>query len=248
MNTFDLIMLAVIIILAIIGFARGAVKTILSVAGGILSYVLSCVLGKRLAEPVYNCFFEESINDKISLRITDILETGSGNIGDSVTESLPDSLQIFISNTELVDSLNSVVGETTAQVIDNATQIIHQVVEPVFIGLLSVCITIVLFIILNLIVNILLHMSNFINKIPVVGKANRIAGAIIGFMSGLVLTFAVVAVFTQFVPVISENSEFSNNIKETSLFFEIFADDKSTYDVAEEQFATEFSAEGEYEY
>lgn len=238
-NTFDLIMLAIIAILAIVGFVRGAVKTILSVVGGILSYVLSCVFGKRLAEPVYNSFIKESINDKISSRITETLESDSGNIGDSIIELLPDSVQLFIGDTELVDSLNSITGETTAQVIDSSTQIIHQVVEPVFIGLLSVCIAIVLFIILNLIITILLHMSDFINEIPVIGKANKIAGAIIGFMSGLVLTFAVVAVFTQFIPTISENSEFSNDIKETSLFFDIFA---------EEQFANEPSAEEEYEY
>ena len=239
MNTFDLIMLAITLVLAIVGFARGAVKTILSVIGGIISYALSCALGKRLAEPVYNCFLKESVNNEISLQVTDLLENGSGNIGDSITDILPDSLRFFISDTELVDSLNSVVGDTTAQVVESATRIIQQVVEPVFIGLISVCMAIVLFVIFNAIVTILLHLSDFIDKIPVVGKANRIAGAVIGFLSGLVLTFATVAVFTKFIPAITEDSEFSNNIQETSLFFEIFADDESTADITDEYFVTE---------
>lgn len=239
MNTFDLIMLAVIIIIAIIGYVRGAVKTILSVVGGILSYVLAYVLGKGLAQPVYIAFFEESINEKISLQINDMLENGSSSIGDSITELLPDSLQFFVSDTELIESLNSVVGDTTAQIIENSTQIINQVIEPVFIGLLAVCITIVLFIIFNLIVTLLLRMSNFINDIPVVGKANRTTGAILGFLFGVGLTFAIVTVCTLFIPVSSENSEFDSSIKEQSFFFKIFSNDDIAYNISEEFFVTE---------
>lgn len=248
MNTFDLIMLTIMLVLAVIGFARGAVKTILSVIGGIVSLVLSYVLGDRLSEPVYDCFFKESVNTEISSQITQMLENDSGNIGDSITSTLPEPLQFFISNSDMVDSLNSVVGDTTAQVVESATQIIQQVVEPVFIGIISICLTIVLFVIFNIAVTVLLHLSDFIDKIPVVGKANRIAGAVIGLVSGLVLTFATVAIFNQFVPVIAEDSDFSNNVQETSLFFEIFTDDESTDDVADEFLATELSTEGEYGY
>ena len=248
MNTFDLIMLIIMLVLTIIGFARGAVKTILSVIGAILSYVLSYVLGDRLAEPVYNCFFKKSVNTEISSQVAELLENGSGNIGDSITELFPDSLQFFIGNSELVDSLNNVVGDTTAQVVESASEIIQQMVEPIFIGLISICITIILFVTFNVVVNVALHLSDFIDKIPVVGKANRIAGAVIGFVSGLVLTFATVAIFNHFVPYVADDSDFSNNVQETSLFFEIFTDDESTADVADEFFATELSTEGEYGY
>ncbi|MEE1281671.1 MAG: CvpA family protein [Acutalibacteraceae bacterium] len=245
MNTFDLIMVIVILIFSIVGFARGAVKTIISFVGAILSYVLSYTLGKRLAEPVYNYFLKESVEKEISLQVTDLLENGNGNIGDSIAESLPDSLQIFVSDTDLINSLNNVVGDTNAQVVESATHIIHQVAEPIFISLLSICLTIVLFMIFNAVVSVVLHLSNFIDKIPVVGKANRIVGAVIGFMSGLVLTFATVFVFTQFTPFILNDSKFNNNVQETSLFFKIFADDESTAYIADKYFATELSTEGE---
>lgn len=245
MNNFDLIMLAITLVLTVIGFARGAVKTILSVIGGIISYALSYALGKRLAEPVYNCFLKDSVNNEISSHITDLLENEGGNIGDSLTDILPDSLQFFISDNELVNSLNNVAGDTTAQVVDSAAQIIQQVAEPIFIGFISICITIVLFILFNALITVLLHLSDFIDKIPIIGKANRIVGAIIGFLSGLVLTFATVAVFMQFTNAISDDSEFNNNVQETSLFFEIFADDEGTADVSNEYFSTELSTEGE---
>ena len=99
--------------------------------------------------------------------------------------------------------------------------------------------------IFNAVVSVVLHLSNFIDKIPVVGKANRIVGAVIGFMSGLVLTFATVFVFTQFTPFILNDSKFNNNVQETSLFFKIFADDESTAYIADKYFATELSTEGE---
>lgn len=245
MNTFDLIMVIVILILSIVGFARGAVKTILSFVGGILSYVLSYSLGKRLAEPVYNCFFRESMEKEISLQVTDLLENGNSNIGDAVVESLPDSLQFFVSDTELINSLNNVVGDTTAQVVESATQIIQQVAEPIVISLVSICVTIVLFVIFNAIVSLVLHLLKFINDIPVVGKVNRIVGAVIGFVSGLVLTFATVFILTQFSPFISDDFEFNDEVRETSLFFKIFADDESTAYVADKYFATELATEGE---
>ncbi|MEE1077094.1 MAG: CvpA family protein [Acutalibacteraceae bacterium] len=245
MNNFDLIMVAVILILSIVGFARGAVKTIISVVGGVLSYVLSYTLGKRLAEPVYNYFFKESVEKKISLQVTDLLENGNGNIGDSITESLPAPLQFFANDTDLIDSLNNVVGETNAQVVESATHIIQQVAEPIFISLVSILVTIVLFMAFSAVVSLILHLSNVIDKIPVVSKANRIVGAILGFMSGLVLTFATVFIFTQFSPFISNESKFNNNVQETSLFFKIFADDESTAYIANEYFATELSTEGE---
>ena len=72
-NTFDLIMLAIILLFAIIGYARGAVKTILSVIGGIISYLISVALGNRLAQPIYDMCFKKSLLEEISTRVGKIV-------------------------------------------------------------------------------------------------------------------------------------------------------------------------------
>ena len=161
-------------------------------------------------------------------------------------QALPDSLQIFVSETNLVDALNSVTGETNAQVVESATQIIQQIVEPLAISLLSVCIIFILFIIFNTLVNSVLFLANFINKIPVIGKANRITGAVIGLVAGVVLSYASVSVCSQIFPYVSSDSEFSEDINSNSVFFKIFSDEKNDSQLYEKYQATELATEGEY--
>ena len=248
MNTFDLIMLIIILLFTIIGFCRGAIKTILSVIGGVLSYFISVALGNRLAQPIYDIFFKEAIGEEISTRVAKLLEENNGNIGDSMIDSLPDSLQMFVSDTNIVDALNNVVGETTEQVVTSATEIIQQVVEPLVISLISICAIFILFIALNALVNAVLFLADFVDKIPVIGKANRIAGAIIGLVAGLVLTIATVSVCSQILPYTSSDSEFRQDINSNSVFFKIFTNDKNDSESDEKYLATQLATEGEYEY
>ncbi len=244
-NTFDLIMLVIIIVFAIIGYARGAVKTILSVIGGIVSYFAAVSLSNRFAQPIYELFFKESVVKEISTRVGKIIEENNGDIGDSMLQALPDSLQMFVSDTNLVDALNSVTGETNEQVIESATQIIQAIIDPLAISLLSVCIIFILFIVFNIIVSSVLLLINFINNIPIIGKANRITGAVIGLVAGVVLTHAAVTIGSQIIPYVSTDSEFSEYINSNSVFFEIFADEKNDSQLYEKYQATELATEGE---
>lgn len=246
MNTFDLVMIIITLIFVVIGYVRGAVKTILSVIGGILSYFISVALGNRLAQPIYETFFEKSISEEISERVARLVEQNNGDIGDSVLQALPDSLQGFVSNTNLVDSLNNVAGETSEQVIASASGIIHQVVEPLVISLISVCAVFILFIALNTLVNAVLLLADFVNKIPVIGKVNRRIGAVIGLVASIVLINATVSVCGQILPYVASDSEFSNEVNSNSVFFRIFADEKNDSEIYEE--ATQPDTEGEYEY
>ncbi|MEE0061184.1 MAG: CvpA family protein [Acutalibacteraceae bacterium] len=248
MNTFDLVMLIITLIFIVIGYARGAIKTILSVVGGIFSYILAVNLGEKLAKPIYDIFFRKSIGEEISTNVGKLLEKNNGDIGDSVLQTLPDSLQRFVSDTNIIESLNDVVGETTEQVVASATGIIQQVVEPLVVGLIYIAVVFILFILFNTIVNSVLFLADFVNKIPVIGKANRITGAMISLVAGLVLTYGTVSVCSQILPYVASDSEFSNEINSNSVFFEIFADEKNDSEIFEKNLATQPATEGEYVY
>ena len=65
-NWFDSLMLLTVAVFAVIGFARGALGTVLSLAGGIVSMIISYVLGTNLAPWIYDNFIRPGVDEKIT--------------------------------------------------------------------------------------------------------------------------------------------------------------------------------------
>ena len=130
-NWFDSLMLLTVAVFAIIGFARGAVGTVLSLVGGIVSMIISYALGTNLAPWIYENFIRPGVDEKITNTISDAISNGVANIGDSVFNSFPPFLWEFCDSEDIINSLNSITGSSVEELPGYASNIIHNAAAPV---------------------------------------------------------------------------------------------------------------------
>lgn len=220
-NLFDIIMLAVVLISVIIGYVRGAAGTILSLVGGLVSIIVSRALGNNLAPWIYENFFREDIDKKITSAVTDIIANGIENIGDGVVESLPDFLQDILYDTGIVTALNSVTGNSVDELAVSSCDVVQNIIEPIYVGIISVCATAILFIIFSMIISLLCKISGIINKIPIVGTANKIIGCVLGGVYGIFIVSILVLVLNVTIPFVDEDYSIREGITETSFLFKL---------------------------
>lgn len=55
-NWFDLIMLLIIVLVAVSGYIRGAIKSVLSLAGGIVSIIAAYAFSNAVSPYIYDMF------------------------------------------------------------------------------------------------------------------------------------------------------------------------------------------------
>ncbi|MEE0929819.1 MAG: CvpA family protein [Acutalibacteraceae bacterium] len=96
-----------------------------------------------------------------------------------------------------------------------------QSVEPVYIKIISACATMILFFVLSVIVGVLCHLSGIVNKIPIVGGANKIIGGIIGLVYGGILVVIAVFIMSFVIPFFDQDNSFKENVQNNSIFFKL---------------------------
>lgn len=223
-SVIDAIMILIILIFAIIGYMRGAVGAILSFVGGVVSAIVSGVLGSNIAPWIYDNFFKQTISEDVTSTVSNAINNGVTGIGDSIAEILPSFIADFASENGIIDVLNNITGSTTSELSSTACEIVLQAVEPIYTKIISICATIVLFFVLNIIVGIICHLSGVVNKIPIVGSANKIIGGIMGLVYGGVLVLVAVFVMSLIIPCFDQDNNFKENIQDNSIFFGIVED------------------------
>lgn len=220
-SIFDATMILIILIFAIIGYVRGAVGAILSFVGGIVSAIIASVLGSNIAPWIYDNFFEHAISEDVTTAVNSAVNSGTTGIGDSIADILPRAISEFSIETGIIDVLNNITGNTTSELSSIACDIVLQSVEPVYVKIISICTTIVLFFVLSAVVGVLCHLSGIVNKIPLVGSANKIIGAVMGLIYGGILVVVAVFAMSVIVPCFDQDNSFKENIQEQSIFFSI---------------------------
>ncbi len=127
----------------------------------------------------------------------------------------PKITEYLLNNTEIskyIETfLSSFMGDINA--LDLGTGIISGFATNTILNLLAFAI---IFAISGIIISVIKKLLRGINRIPVIGKLNRIGGAIAGVGNALLITFIVLA-FTYFIAITTDNTELSKTIKNTIL-------------------------------
>lgn len=162
--------------------------------------------------------------------ISDNISNGTafGSITGAINE-MAESLPSFMSG--IADSLASEerINDVVISILDTDTEdfagaITDNVVKPVVLVPMRALIFAILFAIILIVLNILAGLLKGINKIPLIGKINKILGAVAGFAQGAIVIF-LVCIFVQVVIALSGNELIFLNtmtIDESLLFKKIY--------------------------
>lgn len=216
----DLGVVLIILFSVIFGIRRGAVRTLIVFIGSILAYAAAAWISGSFSQIIYASFFKQNITDNINDTIAESVGS-SVNTADNILNSLPDFLSNAFKNFGLGSGESA--SSMTQGVIDQTASSVEALMSPLFIALISLILTIVLFSLFMVLVKIIARAANGIFKIPVLKQINSLGGAVIGLLQGLVMAYIIVAIMSLVFPFIIENYDlFKYNVIDQTLIFAPF--------------------------
>ena len=179
---FDIILIAVFIILIIVNVWRGFARSLASVIAAVASYFAAAALGGLIANFIYDSLIQPAVKKAVNEAIVNV----SNQTADGVVSSLPSWLTglLNISSKDFSKLLEQPISNASGSIADA----VNSAIRPIATGIIMVMVTIILFLLLiiilrKLITKPLVHLFRF----PVLNFVNRFLGAVIGFVDAFLL-------------------------------------------------------------
>lgn len=187
----DLLIVITAILIARHSMKIGAARTLIQIAGVIIAIVLISTTANTFSELIYDSFVKEKVTNKISVSV----QKSSSDYKTAVKDSLPDFV-VRSADFVGVDIEKEISGSNA----DNAKKIAENVERSVFFPVIKPTIKFLLIIVLIIIsiilIKLLSKLTTVINKIPILGTANKGLGFLFGILKAfIILTIVCSAVF-----------------------------------------------------
>ena len=219
-----IIIILFFILFIFIGYRRGAAVTLLNLIAVIVASALATFLSHAAAQAIYANFMRAAVVDKIQGFVT---QNGSQFAAENSLKALPDSIGGALS------FFAKLCGTTTEQIqgrlvpsTQQASQLVGTIEKPLgdicvfFIGLL---LSVIFFIILIIVFKLLISLIRGVFELPVIRTVNRVFGALLGALEGVVIIFCLVNVLYVILsytnPALLGNSAFFGGLFDTLAIF-----------------------------
>lgn len=213
----DIIIVAVIVLFAAIGVKRGLAKTILNIAGLVLTAISAYYLSSFLSQFIYDAFLKQTVINNIQQIIE---QNGIDYALSNCLEAVPQwingilSFIIGIFGMSLNEYQNQLV--LSSDFSSSTSQAVENVLAPVVSSVFGMILLVILFILIFIIVKKLIKLISRVFNIPVVKQINQLLGGIFGLAEGLLIVFIAVNIFvivTEFSnPALLNNELFSGAV------------------------------------
>lgn len=178
----DLIAIGIIVLFAILSAKKGFVRSLIEVVGFILVMLFAVNVSPALADKTYDKFVEPSI-------IGSLENVNFENINTAAEiPALPKTVSALLGDNFNLSAFKEIISENISKGVTDAVTIAsQQAVKPVVTDILSLLYTVIISVVLLFVVNILAKFINKIFSFSIIGKANRILGALLGVIKGIVI-------------------------------------------------------------
>lgn len=189
-NITDLIGIGVLVVMFVWGYNRGAISALIGLIGLAVSLILVRYLAPMLTNAVFQIpIVEQFFTEKIGIFVASQIATLESTLGAQSGYGA------------LLPELTASTGIESA-LISNLTAYALAFVKET----LGFCMYVLLLIGCYLLFQKLKKDSTLLNRIPVLGRANRITGAALGVISGFIILFVVVRLVYYFAAITANAS------------------------------------------
>jgi uncharacterized membrane protein required for colicin V production len=217
----DIILIAVVTALIILGFRRGIARTLFN----LLSLFLSAVCGYFVANFASNWIYSSFIAPDVKSSVAQSISSTTGETT-SVIENLPDAvrgiLNLFGVTDESVSTAVSNTAKTTSNVVSD---VVESTIASAVTSVLTIVLLVVCFLLLLIIFKFISKRLLKIFKIPVLKQLNRFFGGVLGLCEGLILCFVGVAICAIIVPLNGNFFVTPELISQSTIFNLIYSSD-----------------------
>jgi len=210
----DLILLAIVLVVALLAWRRGFFVTVLRLGAWIVSIAVAGALSNALARPIYEAFFAGPAQNMIEQRLGGALNASqAAQAAGQVIAELPAAVSQLaarlggISTESLVAGLDARQWSTA-----NASQLLEQsIVAPIGTAVVRFALALLVFALLMLITRLLCRQLEKLRKLPLLKKADGILGAALGLVKGVLLLF-VLALLLRAAAALAEGTAFAEAV------------------------------------
>ena len=174
----DIVIIAIIILSTLLGYRRG----LISLAIGLVSFVIALVLTLILYKPISNFVIEyTSIDDMIS---------------NSIYKDSSDSIDQNAENAEYLieQAKNNLLPEAA-----------HTLANNIVTGVVAL----VLFIAIQIILRLIKSLANLVAKLPILSQLNKAGGIIYGLLRGILLVYVALLLIAISAEINPENTVYT---------------------------------------
>lgn len=189
---YDLVTILIFVVMIASCAHRGFARTIVHFIGYAASLFVAAGLSKPIAQAIYSSLIRPAMVENITAKLSQVgAELLPENLME-VVESLPQVLleAVGVEKDKLVTLLHQLI---TGGGGDAAGQIADAIVAPLALMLLKAVFFLLLFSVCMFLVRIISSLFGGINRVPVIGSANRLLGGVIGALQAM-LTLYIIAV------------------------------------------------------
>ena len=175
------------------------------------------------AKAFSSTLFEKLFRDNLVTRTANVLSNSQGVLTvNEIVHKISGFLPQNIIDTFLGQHNGAATFDMSAK--DVAQRVVEEVIQPLVLPVISLLVFFVVFIVCRIIIRFIVAALKNINKIPVLGAANKALGAVSGFLVGLLYTFlAVCAVWALVIITGGDVAFFSEQTLKQSLFYGLFS-------------------------
>ena len=197
----DIILLVLVLMSAIKAFRNGFFAAVVDLVGNIIGLVASWFLANRWAPQVFDSLFRDNIVEKTYKYIQN-----SANVMDAqsfvqqFTGTLPAAfMQDFVTEAE------KLLTNITQPTMEMAETITDTIIGPIITVVIMIVIFSICCSVFSLLSSLLAKALKAINKIPVIGFANRMAGFAVGILAGVV-DIIIISCVLSIIAIITKNT------------------------------------------
>lgn len=197
----DLILICIIILCAVKGYIEGFFTSLINLIGRLAGFILAWYVSSAYSEKIFVSFFRQKTIDSVyeylisTSDVSDVKQVLGefvGIIPDRLMDSLAANAQGALTN------LSSVTQQAAVSLVDS-------VIGPVIIMIISVVLFAAVSVVAGIVISVVSKMLTFVNKIPLLGFANKLAGFGTGIVIGIVNIIIISFVLT-LIAIITKNS------------------------------------------
>ena len=178
----DLILIGIVALFTFIGYKQGLVKAAIK----ILSFIIAIVISLILYKPV----------SSIVIKNTNIDE----NIKDVIVKN------VELKQEENTEESNIVKENLSNKIIAGANNTIEEVANSFTVKLIEIVVILLLYLIARIILKFISVLSDLITNLPILKQINKTGGIIYGFLKGVIIVYAILAVIYLVSPMINSNA------------------------------------------
>ena len=198
----DILLVAVVVLAAIKAYRDGFVTAIINLLGNIVALVGGWIVAKQYSPVVFDSFFRASAVEKTYTYLQDSANAVDvQQIVDTVAAQLPG--MPFVE--ELKQSAQEILAGFTTPTMEMAQSVVDTIVAPVVTVVINIVMFLVIFAVCCFVFSLLAKLFKALNKVPVLGFANRLAGFAVGIATGAIYVI-LISCLLSIIAVVTKNT------------------------------------------